>query len=232
MHVLDVSTKPPKSLWLAVVLMLLAAFAAYLLTPRHHLADDLPPLRLDDLAPAQVGTWREDPAGRVAVVDPQVQNKLDAIYSQTLARTYVSPSGGRVMLSLAYGRDQNSESTAAHRPEFCYVAQGFLIRKVGVQSVAMPSGTLNAMRLVANAGPRNEPIMYWVTLGDVAALPGLQRKLLQLRYGLQGNIVDGMLVRVSSVGPSTPEQFALQEAFLKDWYASMSPQVRPRVFGS
>jgi len=224
--------KVPKVLFVALALMFAAAAAAYVLEPRHYLADDMAPMRLDEVAPQRIGEWQEDPAGRVVVADPQLQSKMDAIYSQSLARTYINSKGQRVMLSLAYGRDQNSESTAAHRPEFCYVAQGFLIKPVGPKAVAFPAGDVTAMRLVAAVGPRTEPIMYWVTLGTNTALPGVQRKIQQLRYGLQGQIVDGMLVRLSSVGTDTQSEYALQEAFARDWYASLNPQVRPRIFGS
>ncbi len=221
-----------RSLFVALALMLIAAAMAWVLTPRHFLADDLVPVLMDEVAPVQIGEWRVDPDQVPVLADPQVQAKMDAIYSQSVARTYVNNKGQRVMLSLAYGRDQNSESTAAHRPEFCYVAQGFMITKVGARPMSLPTGGPVAMRLIATEGRRMEPITYWVTLGDQATLPGFKRKLLQLQYGLRGDIADGMLVRLSSIGSDQEAQFKLQEAFARDWYVATRGPLKSRIFGS
>jgi hypothetical protein len=55
-----------------------------------------------------------------------------------------------------------------------------------------------------------------MTVGDQLALPGLSRKLAQIRYGLQGQIPDGMLVRISSLDRESERAFALQAAFVAD----------------
>jgi EpsI family protein len=81
-------------------------------------------------------------------------------------------------------------------------------------------------------GPRFEPITYWVTLDEHASLPGLSRKLDQLRYGMRGQIPDGMLVRVSTVGLPQEQSFAVQKEFLETLYGAISPTVRGRYFGS
>jgi hypothetical protein len=59
----------------------------------------------------------------------------------------------------------------------------------------------------------------------------VSRKLQQLRYGLQGMIVDGFLFRISSLGTDEAEQFKLQERFVRDLEASLSPEQRVRLFG-
>lgn len=59
-------------------------------------------------------------------ITPELANNLDKLYSQTLTRTYINNDGYRIMLSVAYGENQlSSDVTQVHRPEFCYVAQGF-----------------------------------------------------------------------------------------------------------
>ncbi|MBC7702098.1 exosortase C-terminal domain/associated protein EpsI, partial [Aquabacterium sp.] len=160
-----------------------------------------------------------------------------ALYSETLNRTYINRSGQRIMLSIAYGRNQNSESTAAHRPEFCYVSQGFTIKGFGKEKVALPAHSLNVVRLEAQADRRIEPITYWVTLNEEASTPGLERKLQQLRYGLQGFIVDGMLMRISSLTdpamrPGGKPDYRLHDQFIADLEQAMTPGFRPRFFGS
>ena len=86
--------------------------------------------------------------------------------------------------------------------------------------------------MLANLGQRNEPITYWVTLDESATLPGLGRKLQQIRYGLKGQIPDGMLVRVSSISASETTAFALQKTFLDQLYLAVPIDVRNRYFGA
>jgi len=87
-------------------------------------------------------------------------------------------------------------------------------------------------RVLAQLGQRNEPITYWVTLDESATLPGFGRKLQQIRYGLKGQIPDGMLVRVSSISGSETEAFALQQSFLQQLYLAVPAEMRGRYFGS
>lgn len=63
------------------------------------------------------------------------------------------------------------------------------------QSVLPLAGQdLDVRRLVAVQHGRVEPITYWMTVGKQTTLPGLGRKLAQMRYGLLGEIPDGALV--------------------------------------
>ena len=165
------------------------------------------------------------------IYDPTVEAKLSTLYSGTLNVTYVNSLGQPVMLALAYGKNQNSWNTAAHRPEFCYSAQGFEVQGRGQGKLALQGHEIDVIRLMSRRGQQIEPITYWVTLHDTAALPGFSRKLQQLRYGLQGMIVDGFLFRISSLGTDEAEQFKLQERFVRDLEASLSPEQRVRLFG-
>jgi EpsI family protein len=229
--------RPPAYIWVAGLLLVLAFLAAEALTPRKLLADEMPPMKLEASVPMVIKGWHVNPEVVPVLPDPTVEEKLNALYSQTLSRTYVRADGTAVMLSIAYGKNQNSESTAAHRPEFCYSVQGFAVERLGVQDMNVQGHQFQAVRLKARAGPRLEPITYWVTLGKNASIPGLDRKLQQLQFGLRGWIADGMLMRVSSLARSDKPQdlaeaYALQEAFLKDMAEVMSVEDRSRFFGS
>lgn len=179
-----------------------------------------------------MGGWVVDASIIPLLPDASLQSKLDALYSQLLARTYVNAQGQRVMLSIAYGADQSSEATAVHRPEFCYSAQGFRVRSAGRHTLSFGPRQIEVQRLISEMGSRFEPITYWVTLDEHASLPGLSRKLDQLRFGLRGQIPDGMLLRVSTIGLSQAQSFAVQEEFLETLYRAISPAVRTRYFGS
>jgi EpsI family protein len=186
---------------------------------------------LESQVPKAFGTWRVDPSIRPILPDPSLQATLDALYSQVLGRTYVNDAGERVMLSIAYGDDQSSEATAVHRPEFCYRAQGFAVTVGDVQTLALPTHTLAVQRLHARLGPREEPISYWITLDRSATLPGLGRKLEQLQYGLRGQIADGMVVRVSSLGTDTAAAHALHDRFIRQLHDATTDALKPRYFG-
>jgi len=205
--------------------------AAEAMRPRRRLADVRGRIDLARQVPSRVGDWAEDRSVMPVLPDPSVQAKLDTLYSQVLARTYVDSERRLLMLSIAYGSDQASEATSVHRPEFCYSTQGFRVRDAGIGEVDLGAHRLEVRKLIAS-GPRFEPILYWVTLDKQATLPGLGRKLAQLNYGLHGDIPDGMLVRVSTLGMDEARSYAVQSAFLQDLYKSMDPAVRERYFGA
>jgi EpsI family protein len=212
--------------------MVLAFLAGEWLRPTTRLAEIKPPIQLEKQIPEAFGDWRIDPNIRPVVPDPGLQAMLDSLYSQTLARTYINSKGERVMLSIAYGSDQSNEATAVHRPEFCYSAQGFRVRATGTERLTIGQTEVPVARVLAQLGQRNEPITYWVTLDEAATLPGVGRKIQQIRYGLKGEIPDGMLVRVSSISNSDSAAFALQQGFLEQMYAAVPADVRGRYFGT
>ncbi len=213
------------------LLMITAAILSVLLKPHVRMADQRPPVTLAKVIPASFGDWNIDTSIVPIDTSPDVQAKLDEIYSQTLARTYANKQGQRIMLSIAYGADQGGDGNQVHRPEFCYTAQGFQLLNNIIGKLTTQYGSLPVRRLLAVQGDRNEPITYWVTVGDKATLPGLSRKLNQIAYGLTGTVPDGMLVRVSSIDANTANAYKLQEKFIQDMLVGMAPQDRVRVSG-
>lgn len=216
---------------IALALMVTAAMAANAYRPTQRLADVKPKILLEQQIPKQFGEWVEDTTLLPILPNPEVQAKLDVLYSSTLARTYRNRMGERVMLSIAYGSDQGSEATAVHRPEFCYSAQGFKVNDLGDATTSIGPRLLNVRRLVGVVGNRHEPITYWITLDETATLPGFSRKYEQIKYGLRGEIPDGLLFRVSSINSDEAESFKLQDKFLNDLALNMNPSILSRYFG-
>lgn len=205
--------------------------AAEVWRPRIRLVEGRAAMKLETAFPKQFAGWVVDDRQPVQLVSPDTQAMLDKIYSQVLARTYVNSSGERIMLSVAYGGDQ-SDATRTHRPEVCYPAQGFQVRSSSQGTVALMDGTqLPVRRLVTSLGNRVEPITYWVVVGDQVALSGTEQKLAQLRYGMQGVIPDGMLVRVSSIDGDTARAQAIQARFVSEMAAAIVYTERSRVVG-
>jgi EpsI family protein len=213
------------------LMMLTAAICSVTLKPTARLADDGPKVDLETMIPAQFANWNIDSTMAPIQVSPDVQAKLDVLYNQTLSRTYVNKRGERIMLSIAYGGDQSGDGTQVHRPEFCYVSQGFQLTKNIVDEVATSYGLLTVRRLFAVQRNRNEPITYWITVGNRATLPGIARKLAQLEYGLSGKIPDGMLVRISSLKTNEREAYQLHDVFIQELLGAVSERDRVRIAG-
>jgi EpsI family protein len=185
---------------------------------------------LAQMIPAGFGAWTVDPGVVPLQPDPGQQGMLEKIYDQTLSRTYVDAHGQRVMLSIAYGGDQ-SKSLQLHLPEVCYVAQGFQL--LGDRDELLPTryGALPVKRLVARLHERNEPITYWITIGDKVSRSGIERKLRRLAYGLSGEIPDGMLVRVSTIGSDERLAYGVQDRFIAALLGALAPADRAHLIG-
>jgi hypothetical protein len=59
-----------------------------------------------------------------------------------------------------------------------------------------------------------------------------EQKLVKIRYGLRGEIPDGMLVRVSSIDADARKAFGLHEEFVTAMAEAMSPENLVRVAGA
>ena len=78
---------------------------------------------------------------------------------------------------------------------------------------------------------RFEPVTYWTVVGDQQSLGGWDRKLSEIRHGLKGEIVDGLLFRISTIDRNSDQAFALQAGFIRDIVAAMAPQARRQLAG-
>lgn len=209
-------------------LMCVSAIAGYAARPSTKVAANA--ISLETLVPKAFGEWSELPERDVQVVNPQTQELLDKLYSQILTRTYVNKSGYRIMLSMAYGDDQRG-GLQAHRPEVCYPAQGFKLGTIQDGPLATPYGAIDVRRLTTTLGQRNEPVTYWLTVGDQVVQTAFDKRIAQIRLGLTGQIPDGLLYRVSSIDADNARGFAMQEKFAAEMMAAVSPAARKQLSG-
>lgn len=214
---------------LMAALMFSASVGAIALRPDQKVAD-ISGISLEKMIPKQFGEWREETQGGLQVVNPQTQALLDKLYSQILTRMYVNKDGYRVMLSLAYGSDQRG-ALQAHKPEVCYPAQGFTLHSTKAAPLTTPFGDIPAQRLYTTLGPRQEPVTYWFTVGDEAVQGKLQKRLVDLRYGLTGQIPDGLLFRISSIDGNQTRANQLQDQFVNQLLQAIPPADRKRLSG-
>ena len=201
------------------------------LTPKQKVAAVQERFDLDAMIPKRVGSWTVDNTVVPLTPDETQKELIATLYDQTLARTYVNDAGQRVMLSIAYGGDQ-SKQLQLHLPEVCYVAQGFDMVRDQKSELATHYGTVPIKRLVARQNVRNEPITYWVTIGDKAVMSGLGQKYQRFLYGLTGKIPDGMLVRVSTVEADEHSAYRVQDRFVNQMLDAMTPHDRLKLLGA
>jgi EpsI family protein len=136
------------------------------------------------------------------------------------------------MLSIAYGGNQ-SRNLQVHRPEVCYAALGFQLLSLRKSSLADMPGVrpIPVMQMVTAQSLRNEPVTYWIRVGDQVVRGNVELGLARLSYGLRGYIADGLLFRVSSVTSRNEEGFDLQRRFVRDLLASMTAEQRRALVG-
>lgn len=104
--------------------MVVVSVGATLAMPKPQVTSETQIPDVEALLPVQFGRWSVDRTIVPLAVSPDVAQMLATLYDRTVARTYVNDLGERVMLSVAYGANQ-SRALQLHKPEVCYVAQGF-----------------------------------------------------------------------------------------------------------
>lgn len=190
---------------------------------------------LEQRVPAEFGDWKE-------VKSPFIQMDLaprrddgttdpSSPYDEVVMRTYVRASDGAVvMLALAWGAQQRQE-VKIHRPELCYVAQGFDVVRREHAILSLPGGqSVTTTRLLATAPSRIEPVTYWIRIGEEISLSAWQSRLAILREGLKGRTADGILVRASQAMPAgradVERSYRIQQEFLSDLVRSVESPAR------
>jgi EpsI family protein len=214
-------------------MMCAASIGALFARPATSAVELAPSLSLETMIPKQFGDWREDAQRAIEVINPQIQEMIEkGIYNQVLTRSYLNGGGYRIMLSLVYGADARARgSLQVHKPEACYAAQGFLIQKNEAGMLATASGGIPVRRLFATMGTRQEPLIYWFTVGGTAVQGKLEKKLVDLRYTFTGRIPDGLLFRVSSIDADQAAAYQMQALFINQLLQAVSPAERTRLSG-
>jgi EpsI family protein len=203
---------------LVAVLLILAALFAVKLTPTIHVVNATPDL--DTIIPMEFGEWKQiaDPFTQVGLTTGG-NDLASQLYDKIVMRTYANNSGDRVMLAIAYAREQKQD-IKIHRPEVCYVAQGFqLLNKTNYTINVSAAKPIKAQRLLVSNQNRYETVSYWVRIGDDYPAGGMSARLKILRDGLKGKVLDGVLVRVSTAisdQAGSAAAYQRQEDFLKN----------------
>lgn len=187
-------------------------------------------MKVEPAVPQQFGDWSQV-AVAGGVVNPQQMELINTLYAEVLNRSYVNSNGERVMLSIAYGKNQN-DSFQVHKPEICYPSQGFEMKSNVEGEISTPYGSIMVRRLETKFGSRRlEPVTYWTTIGDHVVRSGTDKKIREMAYAADGYIADGLLFRISSIDSDSSRAFALHESFANDLLAAMTSANRKRFAG-
>lgn len=215
---------------LAAVLMSVTAASANHIRPAHYFSDTRGTRKIAQIVPASFGSWKQlDLVG--GIVNPQQQQLLNELYSEQVSRTYVSDQGYRIMLSIAYGKNQN-DSFQVHLPEICYPAQGFQVTSSTPTTIDTTFGGIPAKQLKTTyQTQRIEPVTYWTTIGNHAVKSGMDKKFKEMQYAMDGQIADGLLFRISSIDPDVTRAFSMQKEFVSAMMATLSAEDRLRLAG-
>lgn len=196
------------------VLMVLSGVLTKAMTPSAvTLSDQEAKINLETIIPREFDQWKINPLTAAIIVNPDDNGLLNKLYSQTLSRTYINNAGEQIMLSIAYGSDQSSD-LQVHRPEICYATSGFEIANKSKTFVNTSIGQIPVMQLVAKQGNRNEPITYWIRVGDSLTRGWIEQKIASIGYGLTGKVPDGLLFRISTISNNEQEAYRIQQEFL------------------
>ncbi|MDP1791768.1 MAG: EpsI family protein [Methylibium sp.] len=227
---------PWRSSLAVFLLMLMAAVAAWMLTPSlppaPNGAEPLP--RLEVAVPSVIGEWQLVPSLHEQVelaVDGDGERLISQPYDQTLLRTYQNARGEQVLLAVAYTRQQSQE-VKVHRPEVCYTAVGFEVLSLDparLDVAAAGTPPVDGMRMVARSVHHTEAVSYWIRMGSIYSQNAVDTRLHLLAEGLQGRLRDGALVRASRViadPAEAPAAYPQVEGFLAEFAAALTPEAR------
>jgi EpsI family protein len=214
-----------------VLMLLLASGLAHWFTPNAVHVLEYP--RFDERLPKQLGQWQYARASLQQVsAYAAKETDLSQPYNDVVMRTYADPQGHQVMLTLAWGQRQRQE-VKIHRPDLCYVAQGFKVASLqsvdlkGFEGYARP---IVVHHMVAQDSRGFEAVSYWMRVGAEYSDSAFDTRLHIIKEGLQGRIPDGVLVRASVRTTSlaaAQEAFPMLDEFLHTMHQAAPAQLKP-----
>ncbi len=216
--------------------LLLSAALAYWATPRLTEVTNAP--SLDYTVPKAFGDWKEVPSPFVQVsLTTGLDPNMDQPYDQVTMRTYVNSKGQQIMLALAWGKRQKQE-VKIHRPDLCYVAQGYKIASLKTaqfNDIANGPRAVLGKQMVAKSSRNSEAVLYWMRIGGLFSEDAFATRAYIMKEGFSGRIPDGILVRASMrFTDASQEQNAwpLLDAFLVDLVKAVPPETRALLLGN
>jgi EpsI family protein len=216
----------------SLLLMLLMFAAALGVVALKHAQKPQPhqQIGLEQMIPKAFSNWHELENVVPVMPSPEQTELINTLYDETFARSYINDRQEMVMLSIAYGGDQ-SGLLKVHRPENCYTASGFQVKNLGKREIATPFGVIPVRFLMAEVNGRIEPISYWIRVGDSTVTGVWGQRVSQIVHSMVGEVPDGLIFRVSSIGSDEERAFELHQRFVVDLLEAISISDRAILAG-
>ena len=179
--------------------------------------------------PRAVGSWRI--VSESGVVLPPPDTLRDRLYDNLETRVYSAGGLPPVMLLLAYNNAQ-SGVVQVHRPEVCYPVGGFQLSPTRDTQFESSLGIIPANFFTATSPNRVEQVEYFTRLGSAFPRTWVEQRVAVVKANLEGNIPDGMMMRVSALGLDPLQAQALLEGFARDFIDNSNPSLQRLLLGS
>ncbi len=198
-------------------IIFVVAIAAAVVQPPPPVARPAPDI--EAMLPDQFGDWT-----RIVLGAAILPSEIDLGPGEAVAyRAYRDQAGRVITLVVAYGPPLG-DSVRLHRPESCYVAQGFSISNRQIGQINVGEGLAPVVRLKTENTTRREAVSYLLRDGDAYVGHVSGHEILNIKRGLR-SVSDGALIRVSSTGASDAV-FDVHSAFLEAFTGALSPTAR------
>jgi EpsI family protein len=181
------------------------------------------PPNLEALLPDDFGMWR-----RVEISQAVLPAESELAGGEAVAyRAYKDDLGRVVTLVVAYGPPLG-DSVRLHRPETCYVAQGFEILSRGDSEIVARGRPVPIVNLDTQSPARREAVSYWLRAGDGFTAKSSDAGWRQLKDG--AGRLDGALLRISTTYGEKPP-FDLHARFLTEFANALDPAASTVLLG-
>ena len=211
-----------RSGFLALLMSLTAMASAFVSVQTAPQASSAPDL--EALLPDQFEQWTRTPIG-MAVLPAEKNLKPGEAVAY---RAYKDDLGRVVTLVAAYG-PPHGDSVRLHRPEKCYVAQGFSINNRERANLNRGDAAIPIIHMQTESPTRKEAVSYWLRSGPEFVVAASSSQWINLRRGF-ARPLDGALIRVSSPGDD-PSLLQVHEKFLMDFSTALTPEASEVLLG-
>ncbi|RYG75196.1 MAG: EpsI family protein, partial [Alphaproteobacteria bacterium] len=118
-----------------------------------------------------------------------------------------------------------------HRPEVCYPVGGFELSATQEIMLNASGQVVPANMFTATAPGRVEQVAYFTRLGSAYPRKWIEQRVAVMRANLAGDIPDGMMMRVSTLGIDQREARPLLAGFTTQFIESSNPRMQRLLLG-
>jgi len=188
----------------------------------------VPEKTFETWVPDRFGRWSS--VSQSGVVLPPPDALRDRLYDNLVTRVYAATGAPSVMLLLAYNNAQDGV-LQVHRPEVCYPVGGFALSETRRVGVAVDGREIPANFFTATGPDRVEQVQYFTRLGDAFPRSWAEQRLAVIRANIAGDIPDGMMMRVSTLGIGAAEAETLLDEFSRSFILHSNGKLQTLLLG-